>query len=125
MSYLTHIDSNGSKFMGDAPDTIEQLLARMQAETLDPVFEEYGNFVSPARKAHRECSEATGWKDVYTDAGPIYPEHPDAMHFWGNFRTYSHVFSIYTDDPALIERLTAAIRANQATPAYQAAKGAK
>lgn len=124
MNYLTIIESNGSKWAGEAPDPIERLLARLEAETLDPMFEEYGNFVSPARKAHHERSERTGWKDVYTDAGPIYPEHPNAVHFWGNFQTYSHVFSIYTDDPALIERLTAAIRANQATPAYLDAKQA-
>ena len=122
MNYLTHIESNGSKWGGEAPDPIERLLERLQTETLDPMFEEYGNFVHPARKAHRECSERTGWKDVYTDAGPIYPDHPNAVRFWGNFLTYSHVFSIDTDDPALIEKLTAAIRANQATPIYLAAK---
>lgn len=122
MNYLTQIESNGSKWAWEAPDNIEQLLARLQSETLDPMFEEYGNFVSPARKAHHQRDQSTGWQHVYTDAGPVYPDHPDALHFWGNFQTYSHVFSIYTDDPALIERLTAAIRANQATDAYQAAK---
>lgn len=122
MTAWTHIDSNGSKWAGESPDTIDQLIARLQSETLDPTFEEFGNFVSPARKATRINDESTNWRDKYVDAGPIYPEHPDALHFWGNFLTYSHVFSIYTDDPDVIERLTAAIRANQATEAYQTAK---
>lgn len=44
------------------------------------------------------------------------------MCFTGNFWRKSSVFQIYTDDPELVAKLTAAILANQASEAYQAAR---
>jgi hypothetical protein len=41
---MAEIISNGSKFAGEEPDTIEQLIDVLQTETLDPRFEEYGRF---------------------------------------------------------------------------------
>lgn len=38
------IQSNGSKWVGEAQDTIDVLLDRLKSETLDPTFEDYGNF---------------------------------------------------------------------------------
>ena len=108
----TTIRSNGSKWAGEAPDTIETLLDVLEGRAhrfapnaerrfaLDPTFEEYGNF-------------------VYTDCGL---DGCTLTHFFGNFHELSHVFNIDTDDAALIERLTVAIRANQAWPEYAAAK---
>ena len=49
---------------------------------------------------------------------------PGMHRFFGNFWHVSAVFNIDTNDRELIDQLTAAIRANQQTPAYQAAKQA-
>lgn len=43
---------------------------------------------------------------------PIYPNHPDAVRFCGNFIGYSFGFWLDTDDAALIERLDRAIADN-------------
>lgn len=69
---------------------LEALLA---VEPLSRNFEEYGNFALalPDGKGTR---------------------------FWGNFANISHAFQVDTDEPETIERLTAAIRANQQTTAY-------
>lgn len=40
----------------------------------------------------------------------------------GNFETYSHTFNVYIDDEELINEFTEAIRKNQATEEYKAAK---
>lgn len=91
----TTINSNGSKWAGESPDSIETLLHVLATETLDPTFEDYGNF-------------AINMGD-------------GVVRFWGNFYTVSHVFSIDTDDATMCATLTAAITANQATDAYKAA----
>lgn len=120
-AHLTVINSNGS----GAALPIDTLFERLASNTLDPDFERFGNFVS---KAHGSVEagydhSVTPPRLLYRDTGPIYPDHPNALSFFGNFFDYSHVFNITTDDPELIERLTAAIRANQATPAYAKATG--
>lgn len=89
----TTIYSNGSRWCGQDPATVAELLGVLAVEPLCRSFEIFGNFI--------------------TSDG-------DAAHFWGNFHKISHVFSIETRDPALAERITAAIRANQQTPAYLA-----
>lgn len=87
----TTINSNGSKWAGQAPDTIDRLLKVLASHPLDRVFEMYGNFIYPVNEMTR---------------------------FWGNFLTMSHIFSIDTDEPDIIERLTAAIRKNQQRQDY-------
>lgn len=79
---------------GTVDEQMAVLLAALSTYTLDPAFEEYGNFV-----------------------GDDLPGH-----FFGNFYDVSGVFSLDTTDAELIAKLTAAIRANQATAAYAAAK---
>ncbi len=63
-----HIISNGSKWAGEAPDTIDKLLEVLKTETLDPIFATHGSFVS------------YGLGDMVT--------------VFGNFLTVSHVFNI-------------------------------
>lgn len=92
----TTIISNGSKWAGEEPDSIETLLGVLASETLDPTFEEYGNFAQ---------NEGKG-----------------VVRFFGNFFTVSHAFSITSDDEAVCNALVAAIKANQATAAYQNAR---
>ncbi len=77
--------------MINTPAELETLLA---TEPLNYTFECYGNFV-----AKRENN---------------------ITRFWGNFAHVSAVFQVDTSDPEVAARLTAAIRANQQTPAYRA-----
>lgn len=91
----TIITSNGSKWAGQDPDTLEQLLDVLTKEPLDPTFERCGNFV--------------------------IPDDQGFVNFFGNFANVSHVFNIDSNEPREIERLTAAIRANQKTDAYKTA----
>jgi hypothetical protein len=88
------VNSNGSKWLGDAPDSIDVLLDVLSREPLDPAFEEYGNFVL---------------------------SHPPGVRVWGNFLNLSHVFSV---DGSLdeLKPVVDAIRANQKRPDYLAAR---
>jgi hypothetical protein len=115
---MIEVVSNGSKWGGEPPDTVEQLLARLEAHTLDPIFELFGNFVFEPRKAKHLGN------DEYQDLGPAYPGQEKVTRFWGNFYDVSEVFCIDTNEPELIAKLTKAIRSNQRTPAYKAAKAA-
>ena len=94
---MLDIRTNGSHFAGTPPSPLEALHTALADHTLDPTFERHGNFVEPEGAATR---------------------------FFGNFWDVSHVFQVATDEPAVIRDLTARIRANQATPAYQRAKEA-
>ena len=84
---MIEIKSNGSKWHGQPPDTIETLLEVLSEEPLNPVFEEYG--------------------------GAFIEDWGAIKHFHGNFLKLSHVFDIRTDDPAIISKLTEAITKNR------------
>lgn len=100
--YVTRIRivSNGSKWHGQAPDSIATLIEVLKTETLDPTFENYGNFIT-------------------------YPtiEHDNLVRLFGNFQTVSHVFQIYGTE-AELRGVIEAIRANQARDDYKAARKA-
>ena len=96
---MIRINSNGSKWLGQEPDSIEDLFAVLAEYMLNPMFEDYGNFIMA----------------LY----PKLPSQKGVVRFWGNFLTVSHVFSIDTDEPELIENLTKAIRLNQERPDYR------
>jgi len=91
---MTTITSNGSKWYGEEPDSIETLLEVLKENMLDPRFSEYGNF-------------------IIADVGSV--------RFFGNFLNLSHVFDIRTDDPGVIAKLTRAIRENLRRDDYRAA----
>ncbi|TVY09924.1 hypothetical protein [Paenibacillus cremeus] len=105
---MLEIRSNGSKWYGQELDTIEDLMKVLSEYPLDATFEKYGNFVT-------EFKPAKGWR-------PENEKYKGCTSFFGNFHTYSHVFSIITDELELIDRLTAAIRENQQTEAYKQAR---
>lgn len=88
----TVIISNGSKIAGEAPDTIEALIAALERYPLDRFFEEH--FVRTLANGE--------------------------VGFHGNFRTVSHVFDVHSDDPDVIERLTSPIRRNRRMPEFLA-----
>jgi len=99
----TTVNYIGSKWLGEAPDSIDQLLETLENYALDRVFEGYGNFIigPPLELGSGETL-------------------PGIVRFWGNFFELSYVFSIDTDEPETIKRLTKAIRDNQARPDYVA-----
>jgi hypothetical protein len=101
-------------------EPIERLFERLARLTLDPRFEEYGNFAYEPRDSREVWTEDGVHEEE--DLGPVYPEFPGTVRFWGSFYDYAAGFDLDTDEPELIERLTAAIRANQATDAYRAAR---
>jgi hypothetical protein len=92
---MLRINSNGSHFAGGGPSPLECLEEVLKTEPLDRSFEAFGNF-------------------VFTPT----LEHDHVVRFWGNFFTVSHVFSIDTDDPAVIGHLTTLIRSNQGRADY-------
>jgi hypothetical protein len=101
---MLEINSNGSKWAGQKPDTIEELLNVLDKYTLDPTFEKYGNFINnnpiwvkpKAKEKYKGCTQ-----------------------IFGNFITISHVFNITTDEPDVIEAITAAVNRNKETTEYK------
>jgi len=87
------IYSNGSKWAGQEPDSVETLLGVIEKETLDPSFESYGNFV---------------FKERHEDGD---------YHAFGNFLSVSHVFNI-SGSKEDIEPIRKAIRKAQKRPDY-------
>lgn len=62
----------------------------------------------------------------YVGTRPMFPEHPKAVSFVGNFLSYSFGFNVVTDDKDLIEHLDALIKQNMASQAYiEAREGIK
>lgn len=108
MPLETVINFNGSHYLGEAADDIETLFRVLAAETLDPKFEDYGDFCEDGGRAFDDPEHNARWKGYRL--------------FHGNFLTISHAFSVFTNDPEIGDRLVAAIRANKATAAYRAAR---
>jgi hypothetical protein len=101
---MIEILSNGSKWFGELPDTIENLLDGLSKYPLDPVFEEYGNFVNHNPE----------WLNP-----EIAEKYKGCALIAGNFMEVSHVFRIVTDDSELINKLVEAINKNKETKEYQ------
>jgi hypothetical protein len=93
----TRVHQNGSRFAGDPPAPLEALFLVLRDHPL-------GDFWRPApgRSVHSTAAIAR------LDFGPV--------QFWGNFADISHGFSVDTDDPVLIARLTDAILENLRHP---------
>ena len=87
-------------------DTKENILKDLAEYILDPVFEEYGNFVYMPTWCDEEAAE----------------KYKGLTAISGNFLNLSHAFSLLTDDEELIKELTEVIRKNQETEKYKQAK---
>ena len=96
---MLEIQSNGSKWAGQEPDSVEVLLGVLAKEPLDKTYED---FYYPLEQDFCERHN--------------YPE--GTIAFSGNFLNYSHVFNIRTDELSLIKQLTQAIEANKQMAAY-------
>ena len=101
---MLQINSNSSKWYGQQPDTIDDLINVLNNHALDPVFENYGNFVNRNPK----------WSKP-----EIAEKYQGCTQISGNFSEISHVFSIITDESEIIEALSEAINKNVATKEYQ------
>jgi hypothetical protein len=99
----TTIHSNGSKWAGEAPDSIEKLLEVLGTHVLDRRF---------------EGPEPTTFVEV-SKVGEKWAV-PGTTRFFGNFLELSHVFSIDTDESYVIAKLKAAIEINMARADYLA-----
>ena len=106
----THIKSNGSKWAGESPDSIEDLLQVLATEPLDPRFEDFGGFCYPL--------DVPG---IFVDPNEE-GKHAGEWRFFGNFFKLSHVFNIDTDEPEVIQQLGEAIEANMMTEGYKKAR---
>lgn len=97
---------NPEKLWSFMDDTKENILKDLAEYTLDPTFEDYGNFVYISTWCDEESAE----------------KYKGLTAISGNFLTYSHAFRLITDDVELIRELTEAIRRNQRTEEYKQAK---
>ncbi|MNX96361.1 hypothetical protein D3C86_1286730 [compost metagenome] len=105
--YTTDILSNNARQYGFTPDTIDSLIEKINTYALDPTFEEYGNFITEFKPKY--------WNDKNS-------EYKGYTSIFGNFHTYSNVFRILTNDPIVIKKIEEAVRMNQQTEDYRAAK---
>ena len=87
-------------------DTKENILKDLAEYILDPVFEEYGNFVYMPTWCDEEAAK----------------KYKGLTAISGNFLNLSHAFSLLTDDEELIKELTEAIRKNKKKEKYKQAK---
>lgn len=109
------INSNGSRWMGEEPGDITELL---EALTSYKLREDYHYIsVNPCRGVINPEWRYESAEPHYIDGDRLFNAE-NVYCFSGNFDDYSHVFSIYTNDPETIEKLTSAIRKN---PGYKAA----
>lgn len=116
---FVYIEGNGSKWAGDTEDDLDELFKVLAETPLDPRWEQYGNFIMPDPCVGVRNPEWT-WgngEPQWIDGPRMYEVH--VVRFSGNFLEVSHGFSIDTNVPEIIERLTKAIRDNQQTEAYQ------
>lgn len=103
----TIIHSNGSKWAGQEPDTIDQLIYVLKSHTIEERF--FHSFSRPTNKGLK-------WYQLC----PVNEmDYGDATMFFGNFETISHVFRIESNDPVVIEKLTKAIKNNKGWELYR------
>jgi hypothetical protein len=74
---------------------------------LNPVFMPMPN---PAMRCIE--SDAGNGRIDFIDIAPIYPGHPDAVRFFGNFTDVACAFTVDTDDAETIRALMAAVDDN-------------
>ena len=91
----------------ECPDTIDRIAYDLVEHTLDPVFEEYGDF----------CDHTPEWPTK--EAADKYA---GCVRFFGNFLDYAGVFDVITSDKEIIAKLSELIARNKATPKYIAAR---
>jgi hypothetical protein len=103
MSMTTIVLSNGH-FRADSTEAaIAKLIEVLGDHPLDRMFEMHGDFIERGARNLRG-----GWLEGVENA----------VSFFGNFFNLAHVFSIVSNDPDHVERLSRAIAANRERPDY-------
>lgn len=103
----TIIHSNGSKWAGEAPDSIDKLIEVLKNNTIEERF--FESFNTRSKKGLK-------WHQL----SPIDVNVTKTKHiFFGNFEEVSHVFRIETNDPDIIKKLSNAIRNNKGWMKYR------
>lgn len=100
-------DKNKPDWVTNSKGTIGDLIEVLGKYTLDPIFEEYGNFIN--------------YNPVWTKKD-LKEKYNNCVVISGNFLTYSHVFYIITDNKELINKLKKIIDNNKNTQNYINAK---
>ena len=90
----------------ECPDTIDRIAHDLVEYTLDPIFEEYGDF----------CDHTPEWLTK-----EAVDKYAGCVRFLGNFLEYAGVFDVITSDKEIIAKLSELIARNKATPKYTAA----
>lgn len=122
-----YIMSNGSKFAGEEQDDISVLMQMLKTHTLDPRFADpvYGHPFYTDNPC--EGIRNPNWTHDSKRGVPQFIDGPRlyaaecVVRFSGNFLTYSHVFTIDTNDQETIDELKHLIDANMATAPYKLA----
>ena len=99
-----YIDSNGSRWAGEEPGNIAELLAALESHKLDS--DRFENFYSA-----NPCQAVQNEERKWVDGERIFGVD-GVFHFFGNFLGLSHCFSIYTNHPETITALKNAIDSN-------------
>ena len=101
LNSTTEIVSNGSKWNGQEPDSIEKLIEVLKTHKLDSDMFMY------KFKVRRENSEPKKYTQCFIT------KEKGMYLFFGNFETLSHVFRIFTNDLTVISQLKTAIMLNE------------
>lgn len=89
-------------------ENIDDFIKKLENYILDPVFEQYGNFLIKAPK--------------FSKSKELTEKYKNSWHLFGNFYDYSNAFSIFIDENETVEKLKACINQNKKTEKYISAK---
>lgn len=110
--FCTEIESNGSKWAGESPDSIEKLLEVLKEHTIEERFFSSWWTAGKHPKQHWHCPVN------YIGKEKELPSYEGWTRFFGNFEEVSHVFRITSNDPEVVELLTNAIKSNKGWKLY-------
>ncbi|MGK0413219.1 MAG: hypothetical protein ACJA1B_001421 [Polaribacter sp.] len=111
----TTIYSNGSKWLGEEPDTIDKLISVLKNNTIEErFFEPYQGYKNKTDRIKNSLN-----RSPIDNSEEIQKIHGKNMFlFFGNFEEISHVFRIATCEPELINKLKKAIKENKGYKKY-------
>jgi len=89
-------------------ENIDELIEKLKKYTLDPTFEQYGNFLMKNPKFPKNPQMTKEYKGWYS--------------LFGNFYDYSNAFSVLFFDDKLARKIRRLIRKNQRSDSYIKAK---
>ena len=111
----TIIYSNGSKWAGEEPDTIDKLISVLKNNTIqERFFEHYQGYENKTDRVKNSLN-----RSPIDNSEEIQKIHGKNMIlFFGNFEEISHVFRIASSEPEIINKLSKAIKENKGYKKY-------